>query len=518
LHRVAVSLVVAIALLVSGASSDFAAQTPQTGFRVLSAEGTRALPTVAHNNQERVALDDLVQLFKLTLREDRLAGGVTVTAGSRSIILTPDQPVVSVAGRLVSLSAPPIRQGNRWLLPLDFLSRALGPALDTRIDVRRAGRFVVIGDLRVPRVMARVDTTPGSATVSFDTTPSTPARVVVETGRLLVSFEADALELALPSVAPGEFLLSMQPGDTPNTVRINTAPRFAMHRATTSQPEPGSSRLVVELLPSGTEAPAPSAPTPSPAPVDPLPLPLPMPTPGVRTVVIDPGHGGDEIGARGTNGAQEKDVTLAVARRLKALIESRLGLRVFLTREDDRTMTLDERSAYANSQKADVFVSIHANAALSPTMRGAEVYYLSMDASDAEARRLAESSGTVLPALGGGTRAIDLIPWDTAQARYLDLSSTLAGLIHQALASRVPMSPRAMHQAPFRVLVGANMPAVLVEMGYLSHPEQERALTSTAYQDQVAQALFDALSQFRTQVERPSPPAPATSAPRPPRS
>jgi N-acetylmuramoyl-L-alanine amidase len=509
---------VAVALLISGASSYFAAQAPQAGLRVLSAEGSRPLATVVQNNQERVALDDLVQMFKLTLREYRLAGGVTVTAGSRSIILTPDQPVVSVAGRLVSLSAPPIRQGNRWLLPLDFLSRALGPALETRIDVRRNARFVVVGDLKVARVVGRVDATPGSATVSFDVTPSTPARVVVETGRLLVTFEADALELALPSVMPGEFLLSMQPGDTPNTVRLNTAPRFAIHRATTSQAEAGSSRLTVELLPAGTEPPAPPAATSSPAPADPLPLPLPMPTPGVRTIVIDAGHGGDEIGARGANGTLEKDVTLAVTRRLRALIESRLGLRVFLTRDDDRTMTLDERSAYANSQKADVFISIHANAALSPAMRGAEVYYLSMDESDAELRRLAESSGTVLPALGGGTRSIDLIPWDTAQARYLDLSSTLARLMQQALASRVPMSPRAMHQAPFRVLVGANMAAVLVEVGYLSHPEQERALTSAAYQDQVAQALFDALSQFRTQVERPSPPAPVTSAPRPPRS
>jgi N-acetylmuramoyl-L-alanine amidase len=219
-------------------------------------------------------------------------------------------------------------------------------------------------------------------------------------------------------------------------------------------------------------------------------------------VVIDAGHGGDESGARGSNGTQEKDVTLSVARRLRTMIETRLGLRVFLTRDDDRTMSLDERSAYANSQKADVFVSLHANAALRPAVKGAAVYYLSVDSAMAEARRLAESSSTLLPSLGGGTRTIDLILWDTAQARYLDQSSALAGMTEKALRGRVEMSPRAMQQAPFRVLVGANMPAILVEMGYLSNPEQERVLASATYQDQIAQGLFEAIVQFRTHIQR----------------
>jgi N-acetylmuramoyl-L-alanine amidase len=218
-------------------------------------------------------------------------------------------------------------------------------------------------------------------------------------------------------------------------------------------------------------------------------------------VVIDPGHGGDEPGARGSGGALEKDITLQVARRLRTMIESRLGLRVFLTRDDDRTMSLDDRAAYANSQKADVFLSIHANAALRPAMRGAEVFYLSVDRADADGQGLGSSS-ELLPALGGGTRTIDFTLWETAQARYLERSSSLASMVEQALRPRVEMSPRPVQQAPFRVLVGATMPAVLVEMGYLSNADQERALTSGAYQDQVAQGLFDAITQFRTVIER----------------
>jgi N-acetylmuramoyl-L-alanine amidase len=515
LVRSTAARLLALTLLVGIIPPHSSAQAPQTGLRVLSREGTRTLPTVVHNNQEYVALEDLSQAFGLTSREDQLAGGVTVTAGNRSIIVTPDQTVVSVAGRLVSLNVAPTRQGGRWLMPLDFLSRALGPALATRFDLRRPSRLLIVGDLRVPRVVTRIEPSAAATAVTLEATPATSSRIMLESGRLIVLFEADALDLGVPAIPPQDFLQAIQPGDVPAAVRVVTGPKFGAHRATTSQVSANTSRLSIELLPAGAESPPPVAAPPTPPAADP-PLPLPLPTPGVRTVVIDAGHGGDDMGVQGARGTLEKDVTLAIARRLRTMIESRLGLRVFLTRDDDRTMTLDERSAYANSQKADLFISIHANAGVRPVMNGAEVYFLSVDPASAEARRQAVSSGDVLPALGGGTRTIDLILWDTAQARYLDESSRLAGMVEQALRSRVPMSPRAVQPAPFRVLVGANMPAVLVEAGYLSNAGQEQALASGAFQDQIAQGLFDAIVQFRASVEPANAPA-QPPAPQPPR-
>ena len=280
---------------------------------------------------------------------------------------------------------------------------------------------------------------------------------------------------------------------------LTLGPRYANHRVTTSQADAGSGRVTIDLLPATTDA-AP-APAPSPAPDTRVVIPTQAPSTGLRTVVIDPGHGGDELGTQGAKGTQEKEITLAVARRLRTLIESRLGLKVFLTRDDDRTMSLDDRSAFANNHRADVFLSIHANSAVRPALKGAEVYYLTVERADEEARKKAEANGTTLPALGGGTRAIDLILWETAQARYLEQSATLAGYIEQALRGRVDMSPRAIQQAPFRVLVGANMPAALVEIGYLSNADQEAQLTTAAYQDQVAQSLLDALVKFREFLE-----------------
>jgi N-acetylmuramoyl-L-alanine amidase len=216
--------------------------------------------------------------------------------------------------------------------------------------------------------------------------------------------------------------------------------------------------------------------------------------------VIDPGHGGDDLGARGPGGAVEKDIVLQIARRLRTMIESRLGLRVFLTRDDDRPMSLDDRSAYANSQRADIFISVHANAALGTALKGAEVYSLSAERE--QQTRPDDTQEALLPALGGNSRLIEMLPWESAQARSVEQSSALASIVEQALRARVEMSPRAVQQAPFRVLVGATMPAVLVEVGYLSNPEQEQALTSGGYQDQVAQSLFNAVVQFRAQYER----------------
>lgn len=474
-----------------------AAQTPS--LTVLSREGRKPLALTTINNLDYVAVDDINTAFGTTAREDRLAGGLTISLRGRSIVLTVEQNVVSVGGRLVNLPSPPVRRDNRWFVPAEFLPRALSLLLDTRLDLRRAARLLIVGDVRVPRVVARVDAGTTNVAVTFEVTPNTEARVTAQAGRLVVQFEADVLDLALPSLPPQTFLTGLTAGDTPNTVVLTTGPRYASHRVTTSQADAGSGRLTVDLLPAATTD-APAAPAVAP-PDARLVIPSQAPATGLRTVVIDPGHGGEELGTQGAKGTLEKDVTLSVARRLRTLIESRLGAKVFLTREDDRTMSLDDRSAFANNHQADVFLSLHANSAVRPALKGAEVYFLTVERADEEARKRAGDQGTTLPALGGGSREIDLILWETAQARYLEQSAALAGFVEQALAGRVEMSPRAVQQAPFRVLVGANMPAALVEIGYLSNAEQETQLASGTYQDQVAQALLDALIKFRGFLE-----------------
>jgi N-acetylmuramoyl-L-alanine amidase len=247
-----------------------------------------------------------------------------------------------------------------------------------------------------------------------------------------------------------------------------------------------------------TEPPPPTTPPPAtPPPPEPPPLLDLTPSSGLRTIVIDAGHGGDEHGARGPQGTAEKNVTLGVARKLKTAIEARLGARVILTREGDQTIGLDERAAVANNNKADIFISLHANASVRASAAGAEVFYLSLADYGDQAQRVAYGESEALPVYGGGARDIDVILWEMAQARHIEESAIFAQMLEGALRERVPMSPRAIQQAPFRVLVGANMPAVLVEMGFISNPEQEKLLSSDAFQSDLVQALLESIVRFR---------------------
>jgi N-acetylmuramoyl-L-alanine amidase len=222
--------------------------------------------------------------------------------------------------------------------------------------------------------------------------------------------------------------------------------------------------------------------------------------------VIDPGHGGDDIGVRGPGGTEEKQITLQIARRLKTLLDTRLGIRVILTREDDRAIAIDDRAAAANNNKADLFLSLHMNSAPAPATAGAEVFHLRLDTEGQDARRAIETEAVVLPVLGGATRNIDVIPWELAQARHVERSALLATIIEESLrAARVNMAARPRHDAPLRVLTSVNMPAALIEMAYLTNPTQERQVRSEEFQNSVAQGLYEAILRFRALLEEQRP-------------
>jgi N-acetylmuramoyl-L-alanine amidase len=528
LARSSSRLIIAGTLLTLAVTTAIARQgTPPRAalpFIVISTDARRPLAASLVGEAVMVSLDDLATLFQLTVREDALAGGVTVGYKGRTVILTAGQALASAAGRLVSLPAPPVRDGRRWLVPVEFVSRGLGTIYDARLDVRKNSRMVLVGDVRVPRIAVRQDAVGAQARVTLAVNPQTPYTIAQEPSRVLVRFDADALDVSLPTFAPQGLLQSIRVSDAGQTVTIDVGPRFGSFRASQTPQDDGGMQVVVELVPAAAEPTAPARGGLPALPVPPLPdMPTPSSQPaagGLSTVVIDPGHGGEEAGAKGATGVLEKDVTLSLARRLKTLLEGRLGLHVLLTRDADQTVALDDRAALANNSKADVFISLHVGAAMRPSVGGGQIYYFAAEAAGDDARRTAVGRHT-LATVGGGSRDIEMIPWEMAQIGHLSESGSLAGAIEEQWRDGLRLGPRPVLQAPLRVLAGANMPAVLIEIGFLSNPDEEQRLVTDAYQSTVAQALVDGLRRYREVAEqaqllrnaRPSAPQPVRRRP-----
>ena len=198
------------------------------------------------NGQEMFALDDLARLFDLTSREDTLAGGLTISTKTQTITLTTGQALASAAGRVVSLPAPPVKEGRSWFVPIDFVPRALAPALGTRLELRRPSRLIVVGDLRVPRITARIEPLGALTRVTFDVLPATPHTVVQDGTRVLVRFEADALDATLPPSPVPDLVKAVHVAEPPLSIAIELGPRFASFKCVGRAGERGAGRIVVD--------------------------------------------------------------------------------------------------------------------------------------------------------------------------------------------------------------------------------------------------------------------------------
>jgi len=221
------------------------------------------------------------------------------------------------------------------------------------------------------------------------------------------------------------------------------------------------------------------------------------------TVVIDPGHGGANAGAKGPGGILEKDLTLEVSRQLARILQDDLGCRVVLTRETDRSLSLPERTAIANREHADLFVSVHANASPSRAASGYETFILSATASDAESKRIADEEN----AAGGAEEAavagfLQLTLDDLVRAESMEESARLAALVQRFMGRAMASENRGVKQAPFWVLAGADMPAVLVEIGFITNPAESRRLGNPATQARIARSMADAVATFRAELDR----------------
>ncbi|MCY4389605.1 MAG: N-acetylmuramoyl-L-alanine amidase [Desulfurellaceae bacterium] len=220
------------------------------------------------------------------------------------------------------------------------------------------------------------------------------------------------------------------------------------------------------------------------------------PPPPQYRIMIDPGHGGRDPGAVGVDGLKEKTVVLAISKRLGKKLESRLPVKVLYTREKDVFVPLPERTAQANATKADLFISIHANASENPRLQGVETYYLN-NTNDRATIRLANlENGLASPGSELSFILSDLYH-TVNEPESIALAHTLQNSMMTQVSKRHAQARNlGVKKGPFYVLVGAHMPCVLAEVSFLTHRVQGRLLRSSAYREAIAEGLFQGIARF----------------------
>jgi N-acetylmuramoyl-L-alanine amidase len=261
------------------------------------------------------------------------------------------------------------------------------------------------------------------------------------------------------------------------------------------------------LIEQSEKKPAPGVDAPATAPAAaPAAAPAPAEKPKVArlaTIVIDAGHGGEDPGARGRHGSREKDITLTIARRLKALIDVEPDMRAMLTRDGDFYLPLDVRVDKARKVKADLFVSIHADAFVRPNARGSSVFALSERRATSEAARLLAKRENESDLIGGvNLRGKDdyvkRTILDLSQTATIDYSMRLGNSVLRQLGAVNTLHKGQVEQASFAVLKSPTIPSILVETAFISNPEEEKRLNDEAYQDKLARAILAGIRDYFT--------------------
>jgi N-acetylmuramoyl-L-alanine amidase len=280
-------------------------------------------------------------------------------------------------------------------------------------------------------------------------------------------------------------------------------------------------RLVVDIYPRGVAAPPAQAPAQAPAPGDKAAPPGNRNQPpvkrdvdpkdpnlnatsmarqlglGVRTVVIDPGHGGPKPGTIGKSGLQEKDINLAVALALKKLLVDKAGINAVLTRESDVDVGLDDRTVIANQKRADLFISIHTNAHRDRKRGGVETFFLNISPDPSVVELAAEENATSTKNIGEMKTILQKIVQNSKIQESYDLAVDIQRNLVKALSQDLPaIRDLGVKGGPFWVLIGGEMPSVLVEISHLSNPKEEAKLKTVKYRELAAQGIYDGIMEY----------------------
>ncbi len=451
---------------------------PPRPLRVVTAEATREVEVRSVGGAEMLVLADLAAALGGSFRDAGADGPGLLQVGDRIARFDRDRSFVTVEGRMRVLREPSRVVGGDWMVPFDFVARVLPDVLPGDSDFDPRERILFRG--ASTRLMVDVSRTPGATRVTVRTDPAVPLGAQEVEGFVLVPIPVPFLETQFAGESPRDGVVEevrLRRRGRDYAIEVETGPNYGR---TVRRNVPGG--IQFDLLRAAVSAgdrltnEAPEAPRQRSAP-------LPR---GIRTVVIDPGHGGPDSGVVGAGGLAEKDLALLVARELQDVLQSEYGLRAILTRDQDRAVQADDRAAFANAARADVMVSLHANASMAGGASGSYVYFYAPSRSGRAA--------TPDPA--------SFVRWEDSQLPWAPESRRLAeALLAELGALDVPA--RDVAGAPVLVLGRAAMPAVQVELGFLTSSADRARLARPNFARRAATALAEGLLRYRSLIAGP---------------
>jgi N-acetylmuramoyl-L-alanine amidase len=404
---------------------------------------------------------------------------LTIRSGTSRLVATRNSALISINDRIVLLRSPILRENGRWLVPVEFLNQGLTRIAGIEFRHRTGTQRIFAGEVQAPEIVmnaqdlgpiTRLTIRAGSpmnlnvqhddpnnrAVVRIDKVPVDPLRERIDQKDRLVNSIAF-------NDSDGEPKIVLETTEAAGEIRITSADGNRVFFVDVSRRAEGT----IEA------APPPVVPAPR---VDGS-----AGERGVRVIVIDPGHGGIDSGANNPSGT-EKDLTLALARRLRAALQSQLGATVLLTRDSDIALDNEARSAVANNNQANLFISLHAGYSSNQANSGSSIFVMSQDFGGVSNVR--DSRNTLF------------LPWFLGYRTHRQASGQIAKLLQEELTGAVPGWKFPLRTAPLGVLASATMPAVVVEMGNFNNATNTQTMMDNPFQSRVVAAIVNAVQRF----------------------
>ncbi len=438
------------------------------------------------DSDEYIPADALGKVISAAFEWDAKLWRGRFTSAGRKVVVIPDNPFVSIDGSLLSIPITPQFRGGRLLIPILAVPIIFREVSGKEIRWDAKMRVLTIGQSSVNITGIRLSSSDDETRVVLELSSSLKYTTKqVSEDKFEIFFEKGVLVSGDISKQAPEGHVSSVHGVNVNDgarVAINLSKKNLQARTLTLD---NPDRLLVTF---GIGKKKVSDEKYS-----------------LEVVIIDAGHGGKDPGAMGPTGLQEKVVTLDIAKRVAELVTKNLGVKAILTRSEDEFVSLKERADIANKNEAELFISIHCNASTNRARGGIETYFLSEAKTDWARAVEARENAVIrfeLPEGAKDSASLEYILWDMAQKEFLSESSKLAELVHEELAERFSVEDRGLKQANFYVLRGCYMPAILVEVGFLSNRKEEKLLRKKSSRQKAAEGIFEGIKEFKKIYER----------------